>query len=121
LEYAFPVLAAVEDEDGSKPGDLQAVLQRVPGKFGEIRGDIDKLSAQIQKDPSTATLFDSVVATQLQQWQQDKSIAPEQRQQVMEWLKAQREDKDRNAAIALSEFRGGECDGAGISAVDCRK
>jgi hypothetical protein len=121
LEYAFPALAAVDNEDGSKPGDLQAVLQRMPEKFGEIRSDIDKLSAQIQKDPSTATLFDSVVATHLQQWQQDKSISPEQRQQVMAWLKAQREDKDRNAAIALSEFRGGECDGAGISAVDCRK
>ena len=40
-----------------------------------------------------------MVAAQLQQWQQDKSIPPEQRKQVMEWLKTEQENKDRNAKI----------------------
>jgi hypothetical protein len=99
LEYAYPALAAINNETGTKPGDIQAVLQRMPGKFSDIRANIDKLSEQLQKDPGTATLFDSVVAAQLQQWQQDKSIPPEQRKQVMEWLKKERENKDRNAKI----------------------
>jgi hypothetical protein len=99
LEYAYPALAAINNETGTKPGDMQAVLQRMPGKFSDIRANIDKLSEQLQKDPGTATLFDSVVAAQLQQWQQDKSIPPEQRKQVMEWLKKERENKDRNAKI----------------------
>jgi hypothetical protein len=43
LEYAYPALAAINNETGTKPGDMQAVLQRMPGKFSDIRANIDKL------------------------------------------------------------------------------
>jgi hypothetical protein len=90
LEYAYPALAAVEGETGKDPQDIQRMQSRIPGAFDEMRGNIDQLSGAIQKDPSTATLLDSVVAAQLQ----DKSMSAQDRQQVTAWLKSQREGKE---------------------------
>jgi A nuclease family of the HNH/ENDO VII superfamily with conserved AHH len=93
LTYAYPALAAVQNESGNNPKDIQTVQSRIPGEFDGIRGNIDKLSAEMVKDPTTATLFDSVVQQSLHQ------VPPEQRPQVMTWLKTQRENKERNTQI----------------------
>jgi Bacterial EndoU nuclease len=93
LTYAYPALAAVQDESGNHPKDIQTVQSRIPGEFDGIRGNIDKLSAEMVKDPSVATLFDSVVQQSLHQ------VPPEQRPQVMTWLKTQRENQERNTQI----------------------
>jgi A nuclease of the HNH/ENDO VII superfamily with conserved WHH len=93
LTYAYPALAAVQNESGNHPKDIQAVQSRIPGEFDGIRGNIDKLSAEMVKDPSVATLFDSVVQQSLHQ------VPPEQQPQVMTWLKTQRENQERNTQI----------------------
>jgi Bacterial CdiA-CT RNAse A domain len=82
LEYAYPALSAVKGETGKDPQDMQKVQGRMPGQFNGMRGDIDRLSKALTDDPSKAWLFDSVVATQLK----DKSISPQQRQQVVQWI-----------------------------------
>jgi Bacterial EndoU nuclease len=93
LTYVYPALAAVQDESGNNPKDIQTVQSRIPGEFDGIRGNIDKLSAEMVKDPTVGTLFDSVVQQSLHQ------VPREQRPQVMTWLKTQRENQERNTQI----------------------
>jgi hypothetical protein len=97
LNYAYPALAAVQGETGRNPADLQKVQSRIPREFNGIRGNIDTLSDQVAKDPTTALLFDSVVSQQLQ----DQSMSPQERQEVTEWLKKTREEKAQGAPLGM--------------------
>jgi hypothetical protein len=95
LNYAYPALAAIKGETGENPEDIHKVRSRIPGAFDGIRSNIDKLSGEIFKDPSTVLLFDSVVASQLQ----DKSMMPQEREHLTKWLETERENKARAAQM----------------------
>jgi predicted alpha/beta hydrolase family esterase len=74
---------------------MEPVQKRLPQVFDGMRRDINKLNDSIKKDPSNALLFDSVVASQLQ----DKSLSPEQRQEIMEAIESQHQKKGTIQAI----------------------
>jgi hypothetical protein len=90
VTYAYPALEAVQGKFGNNPSDIQKVQARIPQEFDGMRGQMDQLSQTLTQDPKTAVLFDSVVA-QLQ----DKSLTPQQRQQVTGWLQSQRDGKQQ--------------------------
>jgi hypothetical protein len=89
LTYAYPALAAVQDEYGNNPKDIQTVQARIPQEFDGMRGQMDQLGSTLAKDPSVALLFDPVVAAQLQ----DKSLSPQQRKELTGWLQSEQENK----------------------------
>lgn len=95
LAYAYPALSAVKNELGTNAGDMQAVQGRLPQAFDGIRGDIDKLSGEIRKDPSTALLFDSVVTGALRGGGHDAR----QMQELSGWLEGERGNKERLSAL----------------------
>jgi hypothetical protein len=94
LEYAYPALAAVKNETGANAEDIKKVQGRLPKEFDGIRGNIDKLSAEVTKDPSTALLFDSVVTDTLPQgW--NPGFKDGQSKELMDWLAGERGNKER--------------------------
>jgi hypothetical protein len=95
LEFQYPGVRAVQGETGKDPKDVKTVLSRMPEEFNGIRSNIDQLSQELQWNPSAVRNLDSVVATQLERWRKDKSIPPEQTQQVEQWLRTEKENKQR--------------------------
>jgi hypothetical protein len=91
LEYAYPALSAVKNETGANPQDILAVQGRLPEEFDGIRGNIDKLSGEVTKDPSTALLFDSVVTSELLRGGHSRA----QRKELTGWLEGERGNKER--------------------------
>jgi Bacterial CdiA-CT RNAse A domain len=90
LEYEFPALSAMGQESKNTRENNQAILGRIPQKFGEIRHSIDDLDHQIQDDPKVALRLDKVVEQTLAagvSYEQGTG-APEVAQ-VNEWLKAE--------------------------------
>jgi hypothetical protein len=102
LEYAYPVLAAVKGETGENPQDIQTVQQRLPGAFNEIRGDIDTVSRELKKDPSTAVLFDSVLVKALKH---ESYEHPQKYNELLNWVEQERGKKEGIAH--LSQIVGG--------------
>ncbi len=91
LEYAYPALTAVQGETGEHPQDIQTVQGQLPKEFDGIRGHIDKLSAEVSKDPSTALLFDSVVTDALLKGGHNS----QQRKELSTWLEQERGNQER--------------------------
>jgi hypothetical protein len=84
LQYAFPALSAVQDQD-LKTQNVQAVQQRLPGEFNGIRGNIDGLSNELKRNPGAALMFDAAVERHLV-----GVTDPKQRQQLQKWVEEQR-------------------------------
>jgi hypothetical protein len=99
LEFAHPAIRAVQGETGKKPQDLQEVLKRIPGEFDGVRGNIDQLSNDLKVNPSAVINLDSVVAQQLSQLRKDKSVTPEQVNQLEKSIKDEKEGKRRNELL----------------------
>ncbi len=91
LEYLYPALSAVKNEMGANPEDIKRVQRRLPEEFDGIRGNINKLSAEVTKDPSTALLFDSVVTSELLKEGHNQA----QRKDLTSWLEDERGNKER--------------------------
>jgi A nuclease family of the HNH/ENDO VII superfamily with conserved AHH len=90
LEYEFPALSAMGQESKNTRENNQAILGRIPQKFGEIRHSINDLDHQIQGDPKVALRLDKVVEQTLAagvSFEQGTGV-PEVAQ-VTEWLKAE--------------------------------
>jgi hypothetical protein len=99
LEFAHPAVRAVQGETGKKPQDLQEVLKRIPGEFDGVRGNIDQLSGDLKNNPSAVINLDSVVSQQLSQLRKDKSVTPEQVNQLEKSIKDEKEGKKRNEML----------------------
>ncbi len=90
LEYEFPALSAVGQESKNTRENNQAILGRIPQKFGEIRHSIDDLDHQIQNDPKVALRLDKVVEQTLAAGVSfDQDNGQREVTQVNEWLKAE--------------------------------
>jgi hypothetical protein len=108
LEFQYPAIRAVRQTLwgwGGIEKDPKAVLSRMSGEFKGIRNNIDQLSKELAENPAAVRNLDSVVAAQLQQWRQDKSIPPAQIDQLAKSLKDAKETKQRNEQV--SGFVGG--------------
>jgi hypothetical protein len=99
LEFAHPAIRAVQGETGKKPQDLQEVLERIPGEFDGVRGNIEQLSGDLKNNPSAVINLDSVVSQQLSQLRKDKSVTPEQVNQLEKSIKDEKEGKKRNELL----------------------
>ena len=77
-----------------------------------MRGNIDKLSGDLKKDPASVINLDSVVSQQLNQLRKDKSVTPEQVKQLEKSITEEKEGKKRNelltglggAALTIGSF-----------------
>jgi hypothetical protein len=90
LEYEFPALSAIAHESKNTRENNQAILGRIPQKFGEIRHSIDDLDHQIQNDPKVALRLDKVVERTLAAGVSfEQGNGSQEMAQVNEWLKTE--------------------------------
>jgi hypothetical protein len=90
LKYEFPALSAVRQESKNTRENNQAILERIPQKFGEIRRSIDDLDHQIQDDPKVALRLDKVVQQTLTAGVSfERGNGMQEALQVQEWLEAE--------------------------------